>query len=347
MVEIWQGGGRVPPRIFKGVVMGVNVFGVGNAIMDMQVRCEDMFLEQMGIEKGIMTLVDETRQQEILDALAEHTVHFCSGGSAANTIVGIADMGGRVAYACKTGSDRFGTQYLEEMRQLGVAIEVAQTEGQTGTCVVLITSDAQRTMLTNLGISSSLAADDIVASEVAKAEYVYIEGYLFAGDSTRAAAYRAIELAKEHGVKVALTVSDPFLIDICHDAFMDLIEGPVDLLFCNEDEARALTGKDDPIDCAQAIHQHCENVALTLGKHGSIIMHAGEALPIEGVRVTAVDTTGAGDMYAAGVLYGVTNGLSWQQAGHLGSHAAAKVVSQLGARLPAPLSSDEIRALLA
>ena len=326
--------------------MSYDVFGVGNAIMDMQVQCDDAFLEKMGIEKGIMTLVDEQRQQEILDALADHNVNYCSGGSAANTIVGIADMGGKSAYACKTGADGFGKQYLDEMRKLGITIEVPQTEGQSGTCVVLITPDAQRTMLTNLGISSSLDEDDIVESEIAKAKYLYVEGYLFAGDSTKAAALKAIEYAIKHNVKVALTVSDPFLIHLFKDQFQQLIEGPVDLLFCNEEEAKALTGLEDPIDCAHAIHKHCENVALTLGKNGSIIMHEGEAFPVEGVEVDAIDTTGAGDMYAAGLLYGITNGIPWQKAGHLGSHAAGVVVSQLGARLPAALSFDEIQHLL-
>jgi len=326
--------------------MNYDVFGVGNAIMDMQVRCDDAFLKAMDIEKGVMTLTDESRQQLILDALSEHNINFCSGGSAANTIVGIAEMGGKTAYACKTGSDQFGQQYLNEMKQLGITLETSPNNGQTGTCVVLITPDAQRTMLTSLGVSAALTADDIIESEISQAQYVYIEGYLFAGESTKAAALQAIELAKKNDVKVALTISDPFLIDICRDQFQQLIEGPVDLLFCNEDEAKSLTGLDDPIACAQAIHKHCENVALTLGENGSIIMHEGEVFPIEGVEITALDSTGAGDMYAAGVLYGITNGLSWKQAGHLGSHAAARIVSQLGARLPAPLSAEEISALL-
>ena len=326
--------------------MSYDVFGVGNAIMDMQVRCDDVFLENMRIEKGIMTLVDEAQQKTVLDVLVDHKVHYCSGGSAANTIVGIADMGGTAAYACKTGSDGFGRQYLEEMKALGITIEIPQTEGQTGSCVVLITPDAQRTMLTNLGISSSLGADDIIEAEIAKAKYVYIEGYLFAGDSTKAAAYRAIELAKANHVKVALTISDPFLVNLCREQFKELIEGPVDLLFCNEEEAKALTDLEDPIHCAHAIHKHCENVALTLGKKGSIIMHQGETLPIEGVETDAIDTTGAGDMYAAGVLYGITNNLSWQKSGHLGSHAAGMVVSQLGARLPGELTEEAIAQLL-
>lgn len=326
--------------------MSYDVFGVGNAIMDLQVQCDDAFLEANGIEKGIMTLTEPDRQQEILHALSDHDINYCSGGSAANTIVGIADMGGKSAYAGKTGSDSFGQRYVDEMRDLGIAIEVPASEGASGTCVVLITPDAQRTMLTHLGVSASLCANDISASEIAKAKYLYVEGYLFAGPSTKAAAYTAIEMAKEQDVKVALTISDPFLIDICRDEFQRLIEGPVDLLFCNEAEAKALTGLDDPIACAEAIHEHCENVALTLGKNGSILMHEGEVIAIEGVDVDAIDTTGAGDMYAAGVLYGITNGLTWKQAGHLGSHAAGRIVSQLGARLPQRLTRDEIEALL-
>ncbi len=326
--------------------MTINVYGVGNAIMDLQVQCDDAFLAENGIEKGIMTLTSEEDQQKILDTLQEHSVNTCSGGSAANTIVGIADMGGKVAYVGKTGSDNFGLAYATELQNLGIHFGAEASNESTGTCVVLITPDAQRTMLTNLGVSATLSPEDIDEDVLKTAEYVYVEGYLFAGDSTKAAALHAIDLAKQHHVKVALTISDPFLIDICRDDFVRLMENDVDLLFCNEDEAKALTGEADPIDAAHAIHKHCNNVALTLGKNGSIIMHQGEAIAIESTPVEAVDTTGAGDMYAAGVLYGITNGLTWQQAGHLGSHAAGKIVSQLGARLPSPLSKQEIQALL-
>ena len=212
--------------------------------------------------------------------------------------------------------------------------------------MVLVTDDAQRTMLTHLGVSSELGPDDIDPAEISHAKYVYIEGYLFTGASTKAAALKAIEVAKEQGVKVAFTVSDPFLIDLYRDELWGLIEGPVDLLFCNQAEARALTDMDDPIDCAREIHRHAANVALTLGAAGSIIMHQNEVIPIEGVEVEAVDTTGAGDMYAAGVLYGITNGLTWRQAGHLGSHAAARIVSHMGARLRRRFNRAEIDALL-
>lgn len=326
--------------------MSYDVYGIGNAIMDLQVQTDDAFLQRVGVEKGIMTLVDEAQQGKVLNSLAGHKINQCSGGSACNTIVGIADFGGTAAYACKVGNDYFGGRYIEEMRELGITVEVAPTEGKTGTCVVLITEDAQRTMLTNLGVSGTLSEADVDEAEIAKAKYIYVEGYLFAGPDTKAAALKAIELAKKNGVKVALTVSDPFLIDMCRDEFWQLIEGPVDLLFCNEAEAMALTGLDDVVACAREIHRHADNVCLTLGKNGSIIMHRDEVIAIEGVEVDAVDTTGAGDMYAAGVLYGITNGLSWLQTGHLGSHAAARVVSQLGARIGRKFTKEEIEALL-
>lgn len=327
--------------------MSYDVYGIGNAIMDLQVQVADNTLTDLSVDKGVMTLVEADRQHTILDGLSGQSINRCSGGSACNTVVGVADFGGSAAYACKVGSDELGSHYVKELAELGIDCNTPPANGDTGTCVVLITPDAQRTMLTHLGASTGLSVADVNPAEIARAKYLYVEGYLFSDPGTRAAAEEAIRVAKQAGVKVALTISDPFLINICKDAFWDLIKGPVDLLFCNMEEARALTGMMDPVECAQAIHKHAPNVALTLGKDGSIIMHENMVYPIEGVEVDAVDTTGAGDMYAAGVLYGITNGLTWQQAGHLGSHAAARVVSQLGARLGRRFTRDEIDKLLA
>ena len=228
------------------------------------------------------------------------------------------------------------------MRDIGVAIDVDPASAPTGTCAVLITEDAQRTMLTHLGASATLTEDDIDESMIKAARYVYIEGYLLTGETTKAAAYRAMALAKSHGVKVAFTASDPFLVNLIRDEIWDLITGPVDLFFCNEQEAKSLTSESDPIACAAQIHEHAENVALTLGEKGSIVMHGGEAFPIEGVKIKPLDTTGAGDMYAGALLYGITNGMSWRQAGHLASHAAARIVSQMGARLERKFNATEI-----
>ncbi len=326
--------------------MAFDVYGVGNSLVDIQARVDDPFLERIGFAKGIMTLVDEAAQQRVLAQLSGTPTNRCAGGSAANTIMGVVDFGGRGAYAGKTGRDEIGEFFLRDMRQRGVSIEVPPTVGQSGTCVVLITDDAQRTMLTNLGVSVTLSPDDINEAEVRQAKYVYIEGYLWTNELTRAAALKAIELAKKNQVKVAFTVSDPFLIGLFRDRFWQLIEEDVDLLFCNEEEARALTGQEDSIECARIIHQHCENVALTLGKNGSLLMHQGEVIPVEGVPVVAIDSTGAGDMYAAGILYGITNGLTWKQSGHLASHAAARIVGQLGARLQQRFTRDEMAALV-
>lgn len=328
--------------------MKYDVFGVGNALVDIQAQVSDQVVAATGFEKGIMTLVDNEQQTHVLAQLADVPLNRCAGGSAANTIMAVADFGGRGAYACKVAGDETGDFFLKDMREMGVAVSVtAAHEGSTGTSAILITEDAQRTMLTNLGVSAQLSEADIDEDELRQSKVVYVEGYLLVGDgSTKAAAYRAIELAKRHNVKLALTASDPFLVDLIRDEMWDLIKGPVDLLFCNELEAKSLTELDDPVACAAAIHEHAENVAMTLGPNGSILMHGGEAIAIEGVPVEAIDTTGAGDMYAGGLLYGITNGLSWKQAGHLASTSAARIVTQLGARLDHKFTAEEMRELL-
>jgi sugar/nucleoside kinase (ribokinase family) len=327
--------------------MAYDVYGVGNALVDIQAQIPDDVLGRLGFAKGLMTLVDADTQIKVLAALEGAEVTRCAGGSAANTIMGIADFGGTACYAGKVGFDEIGEFFLKDMRQLGVSIEVLPGEnGGSGTCVVLITPDAQRTMLTHLGVSATIGPEDISEAEIKQAKYLYVEGYLFSGTTTKEAALKAIQIAKASGVKVAFTVSDPFLIQHYREEFWELIKGPVDLLFCNLEEARALTTFDDPIECAREIHKHAENVAMTLGENGSILMHDNEVIPIEGVSVEAIDTTGAGDMYAAGILFGITNGFSWKQSGHLASHAAARIVGQLGARLKRRFTREEMHELL-
>ncbi|MSR57834.1 MAG: adenosine kinase [Planctomycetaceae bacterium] len=325
--------------------MTYDVYGVGNSLVDIQARVSDEVLATLGFGKGLMTLVDDATQRRVLAALDGAAISQSAGGSAANTLIALADFGGKSAYAAKVGDDALGRFCLQDMREIGVTIEVPVAAGDTGTSVILITDDAQRTMLTHLGVSATLGPDDVSEAAIRNAKYVYVEGYLFSGEPTRSAALRTIELAKQYGVKVAFTVSDPFLIAQHRDEFWRLIEGPVDLLFCNLEEARSLTGRHDPIECAVEIHKHADNVALTLGADGSILMHQGRVLPIEGAPAKAIDTTGAGDMYAGALLYGITNGLAWNEAGHLASQAAARIVSQLGARLKNKFTRAEIAAL--
>ena len=323
----------------------MDVYGVGNALVDVQVRVDEAFIARHGLKKGHMELVDARRQAQVLAALAGHPIHRCSGGSAANTVVGVAELGGRAAYCGKVGDDDLGRFYREDLDSVGVRFEGASSSEPTGTALVLITPDAQRTMLTCLAASSLLDASDVRSASLEGCSYLYVEGYLLPGESTRRAALAAIRAAKERGVRVALTVSDPFVVAQSPGLLWELIDGPVDLLFCNEIEAAALVGTEDMVECARALHRKATNVALTLGAKGSVLMHEGTLHPVEGVKVHPVDTTGAGDMYAAGILYGLTHGLSWPQAGRLASHAAARVVSVLGARLPAKLSRADVTAM--
>ena len=326
--------------------MAFDVFGIGNALVDIQAQVSDDQLLAAGFDRGIMTLVEDEQQRLVLQSLDGSPLNRCAGGSAANTIMGIANFGGQAAYTGKVAADEIGQFFLADMREQGVTIEVAPASpGQTGTCVIMITDDAQRTMLTNLAVSSTLTEADVDEAAIADSKYVYIEGYLLTGEGTKAAAYKTIELAKKHAVKVAFTASDPFLVNMLRSEMIALIEGPVDLFFCNEEEARSLTQKDNPVDCAREIHRHAESVALTLGGNGSLLMHDGELIRVEGVDVNAIDTTGAGDMYAGALLYGITNGLTWNESGHLASHAAAEVVSQLGARLEHKFTKEEIAEL--
>jgi len=325
--------------------MPLDVYAVGHALVDIQARISDEILAQTGYHKGVMTLVDEAAQAKVLSALDGVAIHRCAGGSAANTAMGIADFGGKVGFAGKVGSDPLGEFCLADMREMGVTANVPIGSGATGTSVVLITADAQRTMLTHLGVSTNIGPEYTDDAFIACSKYVYMQANLFTGERTRAAAMKAIDLAKKQGVKVAFTVSDPFLIHLFRDQFWELIKGPVDLLFCNIEEARSLTGKEDPLDCAQEIHQHAANVALTLGADGSLLMNEGTMIPIESVPTKAIDSTGAGDMYAAGLLWGITNGLTWKQAGHVASHAAARIVSQLGARLQNRFTAEDLAEL--
>ena len=323
-----------------------DVFAVGNAIVDLQVRVEHGFLKDLRLEPGSMTLVDHARQDEVLAALRGRPVNSCSGGSAANTIAGLAEFGSRAAFCGKVGDDEFGEFYVEDLKRLGVAVFGRPLDQPTGTCVVLITPDAQRTMLTHLGASAQLGPDDVEPEAVARSKWCYVEGYLLPGDPTREAALHAIALAKEHGVKIALTASDGFCVRACQELFWELLEESVDLFFCNESEGRALTGLDDPLKVASVIHERASSsVALTYGERGSLLVHEKKLFPVDGVPVKAIDTTGAGDMYAAGILHGITHGMPWPVAGRLASHASSRVVGTLGARLPRSFTPDEIRRL--
>lgn len=316
----------------------VDVVGVGNAIVDVLATASDDFVAGQSLEKGSMTLIDGDRAQELYAQL-ESSVK-ASGGSAANTMVGVASFGGTAAYIGKISDDELGKVFAEDMRAVGVNFDQPPaTDGpSTGMCLVLVTPDAQRTMSTFLGVSSLLEPNDVEPAHVQRGPMLFCEGYLWDVDSAKQAIRKAMDLAIADGAKVALTLSDTFCIERHHQEFLDLVAGPVDVLFANRAELTTLYECD--LDSAMdKVEGQVELACVTLSEEGSWLLAGGERhkIPAEPVA-DVVDTTGAGDQYAAGVLFGLSRGLPLPEVGRLGSVAAAEVISHLGPRPARPLS---------
>jgi len=314
------------------------VYGIGSGIVDQQVRITDSELEDLRLSKGFMELADQTEQARILAYLGNRQSELHAGGSAANTIAGIAQMGGAVAYTCSLAADELGRHYADEFTALGIPLlGNLKPQAQTGLCLVLVTPDSERTMKTYLGASAQLTADDIAEEVIAQAQWVYLEGYLLAGESTRAASFHALDLARKHGTRIAYSFSDGFLVANFGEYVKHIVTTYADLVFANELEAAAYTGRRDPQASLGAIVQDCPNACVTCSENGSYIHYNGETRYVPAFAAQPVDLTGAGDMYAAGVLYALSVHAAPERAAQLGSCAASYVVQQMGARLPGNL----------
>ncbi len=314
-----------------------DVVGIGNALVDVIAHHHDDFLTANTVVKGSMTLIDPARSVELYDAMGAGVE--MSGGSAANTMTGVASFGGRAAYIGKVADDSLGSVFGHDLRAVGVAFEapLSQIGVPTGRCLIVVTPDGQRSMSTSLGIAELLGPDDIDDDLVADAKVVYLEGYLWDRPPAMEAFRKAAKVAHAAGGKVSLTLSDSFCVDRHRSAFLDLVANDVDLLFANEAEIMSLYETDDLGEAVRQVREHCELAALTLGKQGSMIVHAGGEVPVAVEPVSEViDTTGAGDLFAAGFLYGYTHGFPLEDCGRLGSIAAAEVIAHVGAR---PLAS--------
>lgn len=317
-----------------------HVYGLGAALVDTEIEVTDAFLADAGIAKGHMTLVDEARQHELLALLGEHLVgaRRASGGSAANSVIAASCFGADAYYSCKVADDDNGQFYLHDLAAAGVDAnadgEGAGDDGITGKCLVMITPDAERTMNTFLGISASLSTGEINAEALARSEYLYAEGYLVASPSGRAAAVHARDLARAHGVKTALSLSDPSMVEIFGDGLAEMVGNGVDLIFCNREEALGFTGASDVTQAAERLARHAGNFAITLGADGALVSDGSKTIEIAPHPVKAIDSNGAGDMFAGAFLYGLTHGHSRADAGRLASRAAAELVCHYGPRLP-------------
>lgn len=323
----------------------VDVVGVGNAIVDVIAQASDEFVAEQGLAKGSMTLIDADRAHALYDSMGPGIE--ASGGSAANTVAGVASFGGTASYIGKVSADELGDVFGHDMRASGVNFDmVPATNGPaTARCLILVTPDAQRTMNTYLGISSLLEPGDVVEAIAASGHLLFCEGYLWDVESAKQAIRKAMAIARDAGRQVSLTLSDSFCVERHFDEFRELVAGPVDVLFANEAELRTLyrtaEGEAGLRDGVAAVGRDVELAFVTLGGRGSLVVQGNDVIEIAPVvPPQLVDTTGAGDQYAAGALFGLARGLDLAECGRLGSLAASEVISHVG---PRPFAS--LRAL--
>ena len=326
----------------------LDVYGVGNALVDILGLVEEDFITKYSLQKGGMTLMDTQTQGGILAGLENISLKKRSGGSAANSMIAIAQSGGTGIFVGKVASDPNGELYRQDMLDFKIEFNVAPgptADNPTGTCVVLTTPDTERTMCTNLGASINLSASDIDAEQIRRCKYSYVEGYLWTGDDTKQACIQAMEDSKREEVGVCFTFSDQFLVDMFADDFRQVLSNYCDVLFCNADEARSFCGIESLEECAVKIGELVETAFITNGKKGCLVVKDKQITPIPGFSVKAIDTVGAGDAFAGGVLYGLTHGYQPTQAALWGNYLASNVVQIQGPRLEGSWS-DKVQQII-
>ncbi len=313
-----------------------DVTGIGNALVDIEFKVTDQFFTDNGVEKGLMTLVDEERQNALMRVIKTETAKMQCGGSAGNTVIAVSQFGGNSFYCCKVANDDLGHFFMKDMKDSGVTSNLNPErleDGITGKCLVMVTDDAERTMNTFLGITQTYSIADVDEAAIKDSKYLYIEGYLITSENGKAAMIHSKKVAEENGVKVALTFSDPAMVKYFRQPFDEVIGASVDLLFANEEEAMLFTGKDNLLEAREELKKVARRFVITQGKNGAMIFDGDTFIDIEPYATQAIDTNGAGDMFAGAFMYGITNGHSYASSGKLASMASSKIVSQFGPRL--------------
>lgn len=310
-----------------------DVVGIGNAIVDVLVQADDDLIDNFELTKGTMALVDEAQAERLYASVGPGLE--TSGGSAANTLAGVAQLGGRAGFIGRVRNDQLGGIFSHDIRSVGARFDTpAATEGpSTARCLILVTQDAQRTMCTYLGASVGLDPADLDLEMVAQAKVLYLEGYLWDSDEAKAAFIAAAEVARAHGGEVALSLSDAFCVERHRESFQELVDGHVDILFANEMEITALYKANSFEEAADQVRGRCKLAALTRSEQGSVVLNGAGTHSIAPFQLgPLLDTTGAGDLYAAGFLHAYTQGQAVDACGRLGSLCAGQVVTQLGPR---------------
>ena len=313
-----------------------DIYAIGNALVDSEYEVSDALLQKMGVDKRHMTLIDTPRRAELLHHVKAITPRQTGGGSAGNTVVALAQLGGKAFYSCKVAHDDLGDFYVKDLQARGVDTNLNHTraqDGQTGSCMVLVTPDAERSMCTFLGVSAELNDQALHPHDIAKSKIYYMEGYLAASPTGLSAALQGRKIAKDAGVALALTLSDVSMIQFCKAGLDAMLGEGVDYLFCNQEEAQVWCGSEDLNVVKNKLQNMAKIVCLTRGPDGSEIITAEQTWHVPADKVKAIDTNGAGDMFAGAFLYAISRGYSPDKAANLGNHAAAAVVSQHGNRL--------------
>lgn len=325
-----------------------DVYGIGNALVDTEYEVDDTFLDHAKLPKGIMTLIEEEDRKRITRLLEQEytqgAVKQSGGGSAANTMVIVSQLGSHAFYSCKVAADSAGDFFVKDLSHAGVDTNLSddREQGATGQCIAMVTPDAERTMTTCLGITNFLSPRELNPQALKNSSYLYIEGYLVSSSTGFQAAVEAQEIARTSGVPVSLTLSDPAMVENFKSNYNQLLNKGVDLLFCNHDEARLLTGADSVEDCVTALKEICKTFIITCGKDGSVAFDGQDLATGTGVPAKAVDTTGAGDIFAGAFLHYLCQGLGFSEANQLANKFASKLVTRFGARL----TQEEVEALL-
>ncbi len=313
------------------------VYGIGNALVDQEFEVDDSFFRDTGIEKGFMTLIEQETQETLQKLLLERygLRKRAGGGSAANTLYAFSQFGGKAFFSCKVANDETGDFYVQELGSQNIETNLGtqREEGVTGRCLVMVSPDAERTMLTHLGISQRVSVEELDQDAISQCDYAYFEGYLVTSDSARAAVIELKRQAEASGAKTALTFSDPAMVEYFRDGINEIIGAGVDLLFCNEKEAQIWSGEFSLEAACEKLRKVARQFAITRGPQGALLFDGERYHDVAAHKVTPVDSNGAGDMFAGAFLYGISQGHDFPAAGRLASLASATVVSNFGPRL--------------
>ena len=314
----------------------VDLFAIGNALIDQEFKVSDDFLAEQNLQKGTMQLTDGETQAQLYNNLksSQNYKGQASGGSAANTTVAFGALGSSAFYACRVGNDDLGKIYLDGLNEAGIQTSAKSiSEGVTGTCMVLVSEDSERTMHTYLGITAELSDVQMDFEPLKTAKWLYIEGYLSTSDSARLAVKQARQIARANHVKIALTLSDPAMVQYARTGLDELLDDGVDLIFCNEQEAMMYTETNSVESAMAKLKQLSQEVVITLSEKGALVSDQNQTFHVQGRKVNAVDANGAGDAFAGAFLYALNNGENLQTAAQLAILISSEVVSQFGPRL--------------